>query len=33
LVDKVIFVAIPQLGTPQAVGALLHSYDQGIPKD
>jgi pimeloyl-ACP methyl ester carboxylesterase len=33
LVDKVIFVAVPQLGTPQAVGALLHGYDQGIPKD
>lgn len=33
LIDKVVFVAVPQLGTPQAIGALLHGYDQGIPKD
>ncbi len=31
IVDKVIFVAVPQLGTPQAIGALLHGFDQGIP--
>jgi pimeloyl-ACP methyl ester carboxylesterase len=31
LIDKVIFVAVPQIGTPAAVGALLHGYDQGIP--
>ena len=31
LVDKVIFVAVPQAGTPQAIGALLHGYDQGLP--
>ncbi|MDO8579350.1 MAG: hypothetical protein Q7R72_00565 [bacterium] len=31
LVDKIIFVAVPQTGTPQAVGALLHGFGQGIP--
>jgi len=31
LIDKVIFVAVPQIGTPAAIGALLHGYDQGIP--
>lgn len=31
LVDKVVFVAVPQVGTPQAIGALLHGYDQGLP--
>lgn len=31
LVDKIIFVAVPQVGTPQAIGALLHGYDQGLP--
>ncbi len=31
LVDKIIFVAVPQAGTPQALGALLHGYDQGLP--
>ncbi|MDE1919793.1 MAG: hypothetical protein KGH56_03860 [Patescibacteria group bacterium] len=30
-IDKIIFVAVPQAGTPQAVGALLHGYDQGLP--
>lgn len=33
LIDKVIFVAVPQEGTPQAIGALLHGYEQGLPKD
>lgn len=33
LVDKVILVGVPQLGTPQAVGALLHGYDSGLPFD
>ncbi|MDO8520892.1 MAG: PxKF domain-containing protein [bacterium] len=33
LIDKIIFVAVPQLGIPQAIGALLHGYDQGLPKD
>jgi pimeloyl-ACP methyl ester carboxylesterase len=31
LVDKIIFVAVPQTGTPQAIGAFLHGADQGIP--
>ncbi len=31
IVDRVVFVAVPQLGTPQAMGALLHGFDQGIP--
>lgn len=30
IIDKVIFVAVPQLGTPQSITALLHGYDQGI---
>ena len=30
-VDKLIFVAVPQVGTPQAVVGLLHGYNQGIP--
>lgn len=30
LVDKVVFVAVPQLGTPQAIGALLHGDNQSI---
>ena len=30
-VDKLVMVAVPQLGTPQAVGALLQGYDQGLP--
>lgn len=33
LIDKVIFVAVPQTGTPEAIGALLHGYEQGLPKD
>ncbi|MHB1316561.1 MAG: lipase/acyltransferase domain-containing protein [Minisyncoccota bacterium] len=33
LIDKIIFIAVPQAGTPQAVGALLHGYDQGLPFD
>ena len=31
LIDKIIFVAVPQVGTPMAVGALLHGYEQGLP--
>jgi len=31
LIDKIIFVAVPQLGTPKAIGAILHGYDQGLP--
>jgi parallel beta-helix repeat protein len=33
LLDQMIFVAVPQAGTPQAIGALLHGYDQGLPFD
>jgi parallel beta-helix repeat protein len=33
LIDKIIFVAVPQVGTPQAIGAILHGYDQGLPFD
>lgn len=33
LIDKIIFVAVPQTGTPQALGALLHGFDQGLPFD
>lgn len=33
LIDQIIFVAVPQVGTPQAIGALLHGYDQGLPFD
>lgn len=29
-VDKLILVAVPQLGTPSAIPAMLHGYDQGI---
>jgi pimeloyl-ACP methyl ester carboxylesterase len=32
-IDTVILVAVPQTGTPSAIGALLHGYNQGIPKD
>ena len=31
LVDKIIFVAVPQLGTPKAIGGLLHGYHQALP--
>ena len=30
-VDKLILVAVPQIGTPSAIAGLLHGYDQGIP--
>jgi pimeloyl-ACP methyl ester carboxylesterase len=33
LIDKIIFVAVPQVGTPQAVAALLHGDQQGLPFD
>lgn len=32
-IDKIIFVDVPQVGTPQAIGGLLHGYKQGIPAD
>lgn len=28
LIDRIIFVASPQLGTPEAIGSVLHGYDQ-----
>ncbi len=28
LVDKVVLLAVPQLGTPKAIGTILHGYDQ-----
>lgn len=28
LVDKIIFIGTPQLGTPKAIGTILHGYDQ-----
>jgi len=30
-IDKVIFVAVPQSGTPHALGVLLHGYKEGLP--
>ncbi|MFA6609017.1 MAG: hypothetical protein WCT07_03885, partial [Candidatus Paceibacterota bacterium] len=33
LIDNIIFVAVPQTGTPGAVGAMLHGFDQGLPYD
>ncbi|MCA9362450.1 hypothetical protein KC906_03665, partial [Candidatus Kaiserbacteria bacterium] len=30
-VDKLIMVGTPQLGTPKAIGSLLHGLDQGTP--
>jgi hypothetical protein len=30
IIDKVVFVAVPQLGTPQAIAALLHGDEQSI---
>jgi len=31
LIDKVIFVAVPQVGTPKAIGAILHGFEQSLP--
>lgn len=28
LIDKIIFLASPQLGTPKSIGTILHGYDQ-----
>ena len=33
LTDQMIFVASPQAGTPSAVGAILHGFQQGLPFD
>lgn len=32
LVDKVLLVAVPQLGTPQAIAGMLHGADQALGK-
>jgi pimeloyl-ACP methyl ester carboxylesterase len=32
LIDKIIFVAVPQAGTPTAIGGLLHGFGLGIKK-
>lgn len=31
LVDKIIFVGVPQSGAPQAIGGLLFGYGEGLP--
>lgn len=31
LVDRVIFVGVPQSGAPQSIGSLLYGYKEGIP--
>lgn len=31
LIDKMIFVAVPQAGTPKAIGAILHGFDTALP--
>ncbi len=31
LIDKIVMIATPQLGTPKAIGALLSGYDQALP--
>lgn len=33
LADQMIFVASPEAGTPSAVGAILHGFQQGLPFD
>lgn len=30
LVDTIVFVGVPQLGTPKAIGTILHGYDQEL---
>jgi hypothetical protein len=32
-IDTLILVDVPQVGTPQALGAALHGYDQALPKE
>ena len=32
-IDKIIFVAVPQIGTPEAVVALMHGIEQALPTD
>lgn len=31
LIDKVVFVGVPQSGAPQALNALLYGYEEGLP--
>ncbi len=31
LIDNVIFVSAPQMGTPKAITSLLHGYDEALP--
>ncbi|HTW96058.1 MAG TPA: hypothetical protein VMD74_00155 [Candidatus Methylomirabilis sp.] len=31
LIDKIIFVDVPQAGTPKAIGGLLHGYNMALP--
>ena len=33
ILDQMIFVAVPEAGTPQAIGVILHGFDQGLPFD
>lgn len=33
LIGKVVFVSVPQIGTPQALASLLHGSGQGLPSD
>lgn len=33
LVDKIIFVDVPQVGTPEALAGLMHGENQGLPFD
>lgn len=32
LVDDIIFVGVPQIGAPQAIGALLYGYGEALPR-
>jgi hypothetical protein len=31
LIDQIIFVAVPQVGTPSAIGGILHGFEQSLP--
>jgi|GEM_PF-830432 len=33
LIDTIVFVAVPQSGTTQTIGALLQGFEQGLPLD
>lgn len=33
LIDKVVFVGVPQSGAPQSIGALLYGFKEGLPSD